>query len=216
MDDAEYLFHMQSKTTKRIARGAYAKKGGSRSKRCSLPSDKLTKKEWKERNGKTVSCKMREPMSWAEFKKMPDDLQREYIMFCAMEKKARLKDVAAMFGLNPGYFSVWMSAQAWGEGVFRRTGRKTPYPEWEAFIGKADSEASDGTFSEPMPEPVKEPKGDDAPPTEVKLEHDEGGVLHRGILNYTGHPMYIFNEAFKILDENAKYDFIISFSVKEG
>ena len=216
MGDAEYLFNQTSYTAKRLARGAYAKKGGSRSKRCSLPSDKLTKKEWKERNGKPVSYKMREPMSWAEFKRMPKDLQREYIQFLVIEKRARSKDVADMFGLNVNYFSVWMNNSGWGKGIFHKTGRKTPYPEWEAFIREADSEASDGTFSKPMPESVPDEEIEDALHSKVKLEHDEDGVLHRGILNYTGHPMYVFNEVFKILDENAKYDFIISFSVKEG
>ena len=215
MSDAEYLFHMQSKTTKRIARGAYAKKGGSRSKRCSLPSDKLTKKEWKERNGKIVSHKMREPMSWAEFKKMPDDLQREYIMFCAIEKKARLKDVAAMFGLNPNYFSVWMSAQAWGNGVFRRTSRKMPYPEWEAFIGGADSEASDSTFSEPIPEPVPDKETEGAPPSEVKLDTPDVSA-DCGCVTYSGMPAAVFEKAYQLLDKEDEYTVTIMFKKKEA
>lgn len=63
---------------KRIAMGAFAhinrKRGG-----CSLPSDTLTEKQRKEKNGQVKSYNITRPMPWHEFKAMPDDLQREFL-----------------------------------------------------------------------------------------------------------------------------------------
>lgn len=63
---------------KRIARGAFAhirwKRGG-----CTLPSDLLTAKQRKEKNGEVKSYNISRPMPWCEFKVVPDDLKREYL-----------------------------------------------------------------------------------------------------------------------------------------
>ena len=62
---------------KRIAMGAFAhinrKRGG-----CSLPSDTLTEKQRKEKNGEVKSYNITRPMPWREFKPMPEDLKREF------------------------------------------------------------------------------------------------------------------------------------------
>lgn len=62
---------------KRIAMGAFAhinrKRGG-----CSLPSDTLTEKQRKEKNGEVKSYNITRPMPWREFKAMPEDLKREF------------------------------------------------------------------------------------------------------------------------------------------
>lgn len=75
MTDFDYDVYQK----KRLARGYRNKKNGSKSKRCSLPSDRMTKKQWKERNSKVVSYNLNKPMSWVSFKEMPFDLQTEYI-----------------------------------------------------------------------------------------------------------------------------------------
>ena len=64
---------------KRIAAGARHMKRGSRSKRCSLPSDNLTPAQLKRRNGPVSTYKLDAPMRWDDFKSMPDDLQKQYL-----------------------------------------------------------------------------------------------------------------------------------------
>lgn len=64
---------------KRIAAGARHMKRGSRSKRCSLPSDNLTPAQLKRRNGPVSTYKLDAPMGWDDFKAMPDDLQKQYL-----------------------------------------------------------------------------------------------------------------------------------------
>ena len=62
---------------KRVARGAFAhinrKRGG-----CALPSDALTEKQRKEKNGEVKSYNIARPMPWREFKPMPENLKREF------------------------------------------------------------------------------------------------------------------------------------------
>ena len=64
---------------KRTAAGARHMKRGSRSKRCSLPSDNLTPAQLKRRNGPVSTYKLDAPMRWDDFKAMPVDLQKKYL-----------------------------------------------------------------------------------------------------------------------------------------
>lgn len=64
---------------KRVARGARCKKGGSKSKRCSLPSDNLTPAQLKAMSGPVCSWNMNQPMTWELFTAAPHDVKQEYI-----------------------------------------------------------------------------------------------------------------------------------------
>lgn len=75
MNDFDYEV-MQKK---RIAHGAAHMKRGSKSKKCSLPSDNMTPAQWKRRNGPVSTYSLNQPMSWEQFKKLPLDIQQAYI-----------------------------------------------------------------------------------------------------------------------------------------
>lgn len=75
MNDFDYEV-MQKK---RIARGAIHMKGGSKSKKCSLPSDNMTPAQWKRRNGPVSTYSLNKPMDWETFKSLPVDIQQSYI-----------------------------------------------------------------------------------------------------------------------------------------
>lgn len=79
MDDAEYIFRADSREKKNIAHSAYHRKGGSKSRRCTLPHEKMTKGELKRMSGPVKEWKMDEFYSWSDFKAMPDDLKAEYL-----------------------------------------------------------------------------------------------------------------------------------------
>ena len=64
---------------KRIANNAARMKRGSKSKKCSLPSDHLTPAQWKRRNGPVSTYSLNQPMSWETFKSLPTDIQQSYI-----------------------------------------------------------------------------------------------------------------------------------------
>lgn len=97
MNDFDYDVYLK----KRIARGYRSKKNGSKSKRCSLTSDGMTQKQWKERNGAIMSYNLSSPMSWDQFKAMPDDLQREYITSLRDKYNTTATDLARFFGCVP-------------------------------------------------------------------------------------------------------------------
>lgn len=75
MNDFDYEV-MQKK---RIARGAAHMKRGSKSKKCTLPSDHLTPAQWKRRNGPVNTYSLNQPMDWETFKSLPVDIQQSYI-----------------------------------------------------------------------------------------------------------------------------------------
>lgn len=79
MTEAEHVFYSDIKEKKRTGYGAKNKKNGSRSKKCSLPSDYLTRKEKQSLNGEVITWDMKKFYSYDEFKKMPSDIRIRYI-----------------------------------------------------------------------------------------------------------------------------------------
>ena len=86
---------------KRIASGAFHMKRGSRSKRCSLPSDNLTPAQLKRRNGPVSTYKLDEPMRWDDFKAMPADLQKKYLTNLVETYGATNEMLGDMFYVHP-------------------------------------------------------------------------------------------------------------------
>ena len=64
---------------KRIAAGARHMKRGSRSKRCSLPSDNLTPAQLKRRNGPVLTYNLNAPMDWGTYKLLTLDMKKQYL-----------------------------------------------------------------------------------------------------------------------------------------
>ena len=86
---------------KRTAAGARHMKRGSRSKRCSLPSDNLTPAQLKRRNGPVSTYKLDAPMRWADFKAMPVDLQKKYLTNLVETYGATNEMLGDMFYVHP-------------------------------------------------------------------------------------------------------------------
>ena len=86
---------------KRIAAGARHMKRGSRSKRCSLPSDNLTPAQLKRRNGPVSTYKLDAPMGWDDFKVMPADLQKKYLTNLVETYGATNEMLGDMFYVHP-------------------------------------------------------------------------------------------------------------------
>ena len=86
---------------KRTAAGARHMRRGSRSKRCSLPSDNLTPAQLKRRNGPVSTYKLDEPMRWDDFKAMPVDLQKQYLTNLVETYGATNEMLGDMFYVHP-------------------------------------------------------------------------------------------------------------------
>lgn len=94
-------YEMEIRDKKRLAVNARRRKCGSKSTYCGLPSDHMTAKQWKERCGKVMTYQMNKPMTWEEFRAMPDDLQTQYLTGLRKTLSVTQGDLADMFGVVP-------------------------------------------------------------------------------------------------------------------
>lgn len=85
----------------KIARSAKHKTASVRgSRKCTLPSDYMTQVEKRKLNGEVNTYRLDKPMSWEEFKEMPDDLQAEYLRRLISAYGVNAKVLGEMFGKN--------------------------------------------------------------------------------------------------------------------
>lgn len=73
---------------------------GSKSKKCTLPHERLTKKERESMNGEVKTYNVGKPMNWLTFKGMPLDLQKQYIRRLQLTFSANDAMLADMFGIS--------------------------------------------------------------------------------------------------------------------
>lgn len=72
-------FDYEVKQKKSLVPSARHRKGGSKSKKCYLPSDNLTEAQKRKLNGPVYTVKMDRPMTWEELRRLPDTLRRQYL-----------------------------------------------------------------------------------------------------------------------------------------
>lgn len=86
---------------KRLAQQAKYRKRGSKSKKCPVSTDHMTKKQWIERCGKIVTIKMDSPVSWASFKELSKQTQEEYLKNLMEKYHINASSLAEMFHITP-------------------------------------------------------------------------------------------------------------------
>ena len=160
MNDFDY----ENMQKKRIARGALHKKGGSKSKKCPMSTDNLTRKEWEKLNSNPVVYKLGEPMTWKQFKGMPKDLQEEYLQKLIDKFDASMSMLAQMFCVHAASIARYIRTKHLNVRYTRRRGCMVSEEKkiaWKQFIGE-DVEPSDKMCtrvnSEVTRKPMNEPK----------------------------------------------------------
>lgn len=93
-------FEYEVMQRKRLAHQASHRKRGSKSKKCPMSTDYMTKKQWIERCGDVMTYQLGKPMSWNDFKKMPVHIQKEYLLDMIKRYSATASDLARMFGIT--------------------------------------------------------------------------------------------------------------------
>lgn len=130
-------FDFDVKQKKSIAHGAYARKSGSKSKKCTLPSDSLTEAQKRKLNGPCVGVKLDEPMSWEQFKSLPLSLAKEYIANLRETYNASQLMLSGMFGVSPPLICRTFKAMGIESGPAKRTdfgeATKVKQAKWDAF-----------------------------------------------------------------------------------
>lgn len=86
---------------KRLAQQAKYRKRGSKSKKCPMSTDHMTKKQWIERCGKIVTIKMDSPVSWASFKELSKQTQEECLKNLMEKYHINASSLAEMFHITP-------------------------------------------------------------------------------------------------------------------
>lgn len=93
MNDFEYEI-MQMK---RLARQAQYRKRGSKSKKCPMSTDRMTRRQWEKRCGEVVKYQLGIPIAWKEFKKLPIHIQKMYIEDMIQKYSVSATDLARVF-----------------------------------------------------------------------------------------------------------------------
>ena len=137
MSEITDMFYDECADRKRTARGAFnkrthnCKRGGVK-----FPSDYLSKKEKNKMNGEIKVYKMNEPITYAEFKKYPDDLKKQYVN--NLREKFDVSDtaIAEMMGINKRTLNRLLNIINASGG--RRGSRKADYEEFEKWKNAHD------------------------------------------------------------------------------
>lgn len=153
-------FEFDCMKKKQLAGQAKYRKRGSKSKKCSLPSDGMTNKQWKERCGPVITYNPNKPMVWEDFKKLPDHIQTEYITNLQHKFGVTAVDLSKMFGVQP--LTVRKHADANNLGVEFPRGHAmsaAKKAEWDKFVCPEQDEPAfldDECEEWPVEEPVNE------------------------------------------------------------
>lgn len=177
---------------KQLAQQARHRKRGSKSRKCSLPSDSLTKKQWKERNGKTLSINLNQPTSWEIFKEVSKPTQEEYLNHLLAVYGANATSLAAMFHVQP--LTIRRFIQANGLAVKFPVGHSMNAEQREAW----------GQFLKGEVKPAPTPVQSVASHTSVS-DKDEIMSMKKVSLSFSGkiNADMIANSLLQILGENA-------------
>lgn len=151
MTDEKYTFATDIADKKRTARGIYNKrthcgKGGT----VRFPSDSLTRKEKEALNGEVKAYRLNDPMTWKEFKALPDDLQAVYVK--GLRNRFDVSDVkiGEMMGISQNAVSTHFRKHGLALGKGSGNGRKFKQEDWIRWCNgiKADR------VEEDTPDPV--------------------------------------------------------------
>lgn len=109
MTDERYVFNQDVAERSKMKTGAFHKKNGSKSKKCTLPSDHLTACQKKKLNGECKSINLGKPITnFHEFRSYPYSMQQEYLQNLITNYGARKIDICEMLGTQFGNFARYI------------------------------------------------------------------------------------------------------------
>ena len=148
MNDVEFILKEDIKEKKQEGRGYYHKKNGSKSKKCRLPSDSLSKKEIEKMNGECKVYNLNKPMSYSNFCAMPVDLRIKYLEMLRDKFGANQIEISKMMGVADTTLASHRAKFLDGKPMFRSYKHsRLDVEEWNKFINGED--ADDAVVAEP-------------------------------------------------------------------
>lgn len=199
-----------------------------------LPSDNLTEKEIEALHGEVKTYRLREPMTWEQFKAMPDDLKVEYIEKIRKNFNAPDAYIAElMFNITGTYFGQCISKIGLKRNNHDRDWDATGFLAWLNMVA-VDVNTDKTTPDEPIEdfdeftEMTSDNTGcecDLAEDCEKKRIHDAGPIAFAGnsipVIPETGHMIFNNNRAddilktLKVILGNTKVNVNISWNIVE-
>lgn len=187
LSDEEYELRNDCREKKSVAASAFKQRTHCGKSGCKLPSDFMTKKEIKAMNGECVKyAPLKKPMHWDDFKKLPDDLKKEYINGLRGQFDVPDNKIAEMFGVGGNTISRFF--KCYGLAVAHKRGnRNWDEDGWDHWRGAvldlpevavapiADETTSD--IVENVPETPVEPAGEEIDiPAETEVVKENAPV----------------------------------------
>lgn len=214
MTDVEFILREDARDKKSSGRGVYARKRGSRSKSCSLPSDRLTEKQKKELSGEVKTYNLSTRLSFAEFKQLPPDLMTEYVNRLVNTYGANFNDIAKSMGITRETLAVFRDAHPVFP-KFKPGGRsawaKPTSTEWAEFL--KDKRYSNGAVRFVDAEDVQpvhdEPDGSQKAEEPITAEPVQADTI---TVSLTGTPQQIADFISRITGQGSKYTAHIALS----
>lgn len=166
MTDAEYVFQQDVKERKKMKTGAMHRKCGSKSKKCTLPSDYLTPSQKKKLNGECEIMNLNRPLNGLdELRKYSSTLQAEYLRNCIKYYGARKGDLVKMLKTNYATFDSYCKRNNIAL-VFPKTGHgwnSKMDERWDKFIKNGAKEFLDvndviASIKDSMVKPERKPE----------------------------------------------------------
>ena len=210
MPDEQYVMISDSIEKKKIAHSSHNRKthcgkGG----RVKFPSDYLSKKELKAMNGDVKSYNLNKPMTWEEFRRMPQDLQTMYIKKLRNEFGVPDIVLSKAMGVCKSSFSKAMkdlnlslgkSAGATGKQWLHSEKSSKFYEYWNKFSKKDESIKEDSV----------EEKNEAVEEMDISKEFAQIGTyvaegLDEGVKRYDDSPTKITNNPVTIPEPSQNY-----------
>lgn len=164
-------FDYDAMQKKKLCASARKQKNGSKSRKCSLPSDHLTAAQMRAKNGPVTTCNLNEPMRWEDFKALSADLQREYIKGLHSRFDVGLGVIGTeLFGLSSSGLQFYVKRHGIEVNIRGVRLNRERRAVWEHWLNRTDGK-------EAVEEEVvtEEPQDIEAVEPEP-VEHEEPGV----------------------------------------
>lgn len=190
---------------KSLARAAKYKKNGSKSKGCTLPSDRLTAEQIRQRNGGLTVYQIGKPITWDTFKGYPLEMQKEYLKHFAKEHNCNVEMLAKMMGCN----AATLQAHTTRKGLSGIVVRKPTVEAQMAFYRWLESQKSPVEPEEPAPE-----KSQAEEPKKVKMTACTKSTIRGGMCKLEGSANEILLELQQML-KNEKVSLFVSWQRME-
>ena len=212
MNDVEFILKEDIKEKRQAGRGYYHKKNGSKSKKCRLPSDSLSKKEIEKMNGECKVYNLNKPMNYSNFCAMPVDLRIKYLEMLRDKFGANQTEISKMMGVAVTTLSRHRAKFLDGKPIFKSYKHsRLDVEAWNKFIN--GEEDKDTVVAEPDEKSVDTCSVDDStgttflPYNKVVSKAD----IVNGSMNLRGKADDIFRKMTDILGCENEYEMYVCF-----